>query len=39
MLRLENLAQMLGTIVWAHGIGDVAYEEEGRVGLARLVAG
>ena len=39
VLRLENLAQMLATIVWAHGIGDVDYEEEGRVGLARLVAG
>ena len=38
VLRLENLSQTLGTIVWAHGIGDTDYEQEGRVMLARLLA-
>jgi aminoglycoside phosphotransferase (APT) family kinase protein len=37
VLRLENFAQALGTIVWAHGIGDSAFEEHGRRMLARLV--
>ena len=38
VLRLENFSQALGTIVWAHGIGDSDFEEHGRGMLARLVA-
>lgn len=35
--RLDNLLQSLGTIVWAHDVGDSAFEEEGRRMLARVV--
>ena len=35
--RLDNLLQSLGTIVWAHEVGDEAFEEEGRRMLARVV--
>ena len=35
--RLDNLLQSLGTIVWAHDVGDAAFEEEGRRMLARVV--
>ncbi|MDQ4491714.1 phosphotransferase [Sinomonas sp. ASV486] len=35
--RLDNLLQALGTIVWAHEVGDPAFEDEGRRMLARVV--
>ncbi|WP_413248845.1 aminoglycoside phosphotransferase family protein [Sinomonas flava] len=35
--RLDNILQSLGTIVWAHDVGDAAFEEEGRRMLARVV--
>ena len=35
--RLDNLLQSLGTIVWAHDVGDAGFEEEGRQMLARAV--
>ena len=38
VLRLEHFSQALGTIVWAHGIGDFDFEEQGRRMLARIVA-
>ena len=34
--RLDNMLQSLGTIVWAHDVGDAAFEEEGRRMLARI---
>jgi hypothetical protein len=39
MRRLESLNQALGTIVWAHDIGDADFEEHGRVMLTRLLDG
>lgn len=38
-LALERLGMALGTIVWAHGVGDAPFEEEGRAMLARAVRG
>lgn len=35
--RLDHLLQSLGTIVWSHEVGDAAFEEEGRLMLARTV--
>jgi len=35
--HLERLGLALGTIVWAHDIGDQAFEEEGRGMLARAI--
>ena len=35
--RLDNLLQSLGTIVWAHDVGDAAFEDEGRRMLGRVV--
>lgn len=35
--RLDTLLQSLGTIVWAHEVGDAGFEEEGRRMLARAV--
>jgi Ser/Thr protein kinase RdoA (MazF antagonist) len=35
--RLDTLLQSLGTIVWAHEVGDAPFEEEGRLMLARAV--
>lgn len=35
--RLDNVLQSLGTIVWAHDVGDAAFEDSGRQMLARVV--
>ncbi|NUP73730.1 MAG: aminoglycoside phosphotransferase family protein [Sinomonas sp.] len=35
--RLDNLLQALGTVVWAHDVGDAAFEEEGRHMVTRVV--
>ena len=37
--RLDHLMQSLGTIVWAHEMGDAAFEEQGRAMLRRTVDG
>ncbi|GAB4098995.1 aminoglycoside phosphotransferase family protein [Sinomonas halotolerans] len=34
---LDNVLQALGTMVWAHDVGDAAFEEEGRRMLGRVV--
>lgn len=34
---LDNLLQALGTVVWAHEVGDAPFEDEGRRMLARAV--
>ena len=34
---LDNLLQSLGTIVWAHDVGDAPFEQSGREMLARVV--
>jgi hypothetical protein len=39
VLHVERLAMALGTIVWAHEIGDPEFEEEGRTMLARAWSG
>ncbi|WP_171906568.1 aminoglycoside phosphotransferase family protein [Arthrobacter sp. SW1] len=36
--RLENLNQAIGTIVWAHGIGDFAFRDSGVAMLERVLA-
>lgn len=38
MWQLENLNQALGTVVWAHRIGDSAFEQSGVEGLERTLA-
>ncbi|WP_334171680.1 phosphotransferase family protein [Sinomonas sp.] len=35
--RLDNILQSLGTIVWAHDVGDAAFEDHGREMLATVV--
>ena len=35
--RLEELLQGLATVVWAHGIGDFSYREDGKRILERAV--
>lgn len=35
--RLDDLMQSLGTIVWAHDVGDPGFEEEGRTMLTRAL--
>jgi thiamine kinase-like enzyme len=35
--RLENLNQAIGTVVWAHQVGDTAFEESGRNMVERLL--
>ena len=37
--RLENLNQAVGTVVWAHQIGDAAFEESGRGMVERVLSG
>ncbi|WP_181365222.1 hypothetical protein [Arthrobacter sp. HMWF013] len=37
--RLENLNQAVGTVVWAHQIGDAAFEESGRGMVGRVLSG
>ncbi|HJW00446.1 MAG TPA: aminoglycoside phosphotransferase family protein [Arthrobacter sp.] len=37
--RLENLNQAIGTVVWAHQMGDTAFEEAGRAMVGRVLAG
>jgi aminoglycoside phosphotransferase (APT) family kinase protein len=34
---LDNLLQSLGTVVWAHDVGDAAFEAEGRRMVARVL--
>ena len=38
VLAIENLLQSLGTIVWAHAVGDHVFEDEGRAMLRRCLA-
>lgn len=37
--QLENLNQALGTVVWAHKIGDAAFEQSGVLMVERILAG
>lgn len=37
MWRLENLNQAIGTVVWAHQIGDTAFEQSGRDMVERVL--
>lgn len=37
--QLENLNQALGTVVWAHKIGDAAFEQSGVQRVDRILAG
>ncbi|WP_426228371.1 phosphotransferase family protein [Pseudarthrobacter sp. DSP2-3-2b1] len=37
--RLENLNQAVGTVVWAHQVGDAAFEESGRGMVHRVLSG
>lgn len=37
LLELEAINESLGTVLWAHGIGDGAFEEHGRTIIARIV--
>ncbi len=37
--QLENLNQAIGTVVWAHGIGDYAFRDFGVAMLERVLAG
>lgn len=37
LLAIESMRQGLGTIVWAHGIGDRDFEEQGRTMITRLL--
>jgi Ser/Thr protein kinase RdoA (MazF antagonist) len=39
MWQLENLNQALGTVVWAHKIGDAAFEQSGVQRVERILAG
>lgn len=36
--RLDNVLQSLGTVVWAHDVGDAAFEAQGRDMLSRILA-
>ena len=36
--RLENLNQSIGTVVWAHQMGDTAFEQAGRDMVERVLA-
>lgn len=36
--RLENLNQAVGTVVWAHQVGDAAFEEAGRGMVERVLS-
>jgi tRNA A-37 threonylcarbamoyl transferase component Bud32 len=37
LLAIESLRQSLGTVVWAHGIGDKGFEEHGRTMITRFL--
>jgi len=37
MWRLENLNQAIGTVVWAHQVGDTAFEQSGRDMVERVL--
>lgn len=37
--RLENLNQAIGTVVWAHQMGDTAFEQAGRAMVERVLSG
>lgn len=37
--RLENLNQAIGTVVWAHQVGDTAFEQTGRTLVERVLSG
>jgi hypothetical protein len=37
MWRLENLNQAIGTVVWAHQVGDAAFEQSGRDMVERVL--
>ena len=36
--RLENLNQAIGTVVWAHQMGDTAFEQSGRAMVERVLS-
>ncbi len=36
-LRIEEISQSVGTVVWAHRIGDVQFEEHGRRMIRRIL--
>lgn len=38
MWQLENLNQALGTVVWAHRIGDAEFEQSGVERMERTLA-
>jgi aminoglycoside phosphotransferase (APT) family kinase protein len=38
MWRLENLNQAIGTVVWAHQVGNTSFEEAGRLMVARVLS-
>lgn len=38
LLTLETLRESVGTVVWAHGIGDADFEEHGRRMVERVLA-
>ncbi|MCP9000695.1 aminoglycoside phosphotransferase family protein [Pseudarthrobacter sp. RMG13] len=37
--RLENLNQAIGTVVWAHQMGDTVFEQTGRTMVKRVLSG
>jgi hypothetical protein len=37
LLAIESMRQALGTVTWAHGIGDRDFEEHGRTMITRLL--
>jgi Ser/Thr protein kinase RdoA (MazF antagonist) len=37
LLAIESMRQGLGTVIWAHGIGDRDFEEHGRTMITRLL--
>ncbi|MEA5457355.1 phosphotransferase [Sinomonas sp. JGH33] len=37
--RLDNVLQALGTVVWAHDVGDVPFEDAGRQMIIRILEG
>jgi len=38
LLAIESLRQSLGTVVWAHSIGNQAFEEHGRTMITRFLS-
>jgi aminoglycoside phosphotransferase len=39
MMHLERIQQSVGTVVWAHSIGDAAFEDQGRVMIGSILNG